>query len=39
MSLNNGVVRKLQKVTSKEVKYLNKNFRDFKADLITFTKQ
>ena len=39
MSLNNGVVRKLQNVTSKEVKYLNKNFRDFKADLITFTKQ
>ena len=39
MSLNNSVVRKLQNVTSKEVKYLNKNFRDFKADLITFTKQ
>lgn len=39
MSLNNGVVRKLQNVTPKEVKYLNKNFRDFKADLITFTKQ
>jgi hypothetical protein len=39
MSLNTSVIRKLNDVTPKEVKYLNKNFRDFKADLITFTKQ
>lgn len=38
MALTNDVIKKLD-VAPKEVRYLNRTFRDFKSDLITFTKQ
>lgn len=37
-NLNNSVIKKTT-VKPKEIKYLSKNFTDFKADLITFIKQ
>ena len=37
-NLQNSVIKKTT-VKPKEIKYLNKNFTDFKADLVTFIKQ